>query len=525
MTSLTETPAWRELVRHRDELKALSLRDLAATDNGRLKHCQIAVDGLRLNYALNAVTPKTIELLAALATQQRLEDLRARMDAGEKINTGENRAVMHMALRRKENTPLMIDGRDIGADVRVVQKRMTQFANDIRGGKWLGATGKPIRHIVNIGIGGSDLGPRLAVEALALHAKGPRVHFVANADAFELLAAVKDLDPYETLFVVVSKTFTTEETLLNARTARQWLIGKLGDAAVARHFVAVSANVKEAQAFGIAAENIFPIWDWVGGRFSLWSAVGLGVMLAIGPENFQSMLDGAAAMDRHFMTAPLNANMPVMFGLLAVWQRNFLNVPAVAVLPYCERLRNLPRYLQQLSMESNGKSVTRDGMRVDYATAPVIFGDCGTVGQHSFHQWLHQGSDFAVADFIAVAEDDLDQSVHHRAVLANMAAQATAFAFGNTNPPKPQEVYEGGRSSNILLLDRLDPYTFGLLIALYEHRIFVEGAIWNLNSFDQPGVELGKKLARSLGGKNPPEGRDGAFLAELFQIASTPIKK
>jgi glucose-6-phosphate isomerase len=523
--ALTATPAWKELARHRDELKATSLHEVVLGDPARLAHCQIACEGLRFNYALNFVTPRTIELLAKLAAQEKLESWRARMFAGEKINTGENRAVLHTALRQKGDTPLMLDGRDVIRDVRSVHERMAKFALDVRAGKWTGATGKPIRHIVNIGIGGSDLGPRLAVEALALQASGPSVRFVANADVFELLPAIKNIDPAETLFLVVSKTFTTEEALLNARTARQWLIEKLGDKAVVRHFIAVSSNVGEAEAFGIAPANIFPMGDWVGGRFSLWSAVGLSVMLAIGPENFQRMCDGAFAMDEHFRTAPFAQNMPVLFGLLGVWQRNFLSSSARAVLPYSERLRDLPRYLQQLEMESNGKTVMRYGKPVDFATAPIIFGECGTVGQHSFHQWLHQGSDIAAADFIAVAEDDLGHAAHHKALLANMAAQATALAFGRTDAHEPQKIYAGGRPCNLLLLDRLDPYRFGLLIALYEHKIFVEGAIWGLNSFDQPGVELGKQLVRGLAAGTPPQGKDEAFLAELFRLASGSTKK
>jgi glucose-6-phosphate isomerase len=396
---------------------------------------------------------------------------------------------------------------------------MAQFANDVREGRWLGTTGKQIRHIVNIGIGGSDLGPRLAVKALTPFAKGPQLHFVANADAFELLNVIGKVDPAETLFVVVSKTFTTQETLLNARTARRWLAGGLGEAAVAKHFVAISANLKEVEKFGIAAANTFPIWDWVGGRYSLWSAVGLGIMLAIGPGHFERMCDGAAAMDEHFRSADFTKNVPVMLALLGIWNRNFLKTSAQAILPYSERLRDFPRYLQQLEMESNGKTVMRYGKPVDYTTAPIIFGECGTVGQHSFHQWLHQGSDIAPADFIGVSSDDLNEPDHHKALLANMVAQATALAFGRLEAASPQEVYPGGRPSNIILLDRLDPFHFGLLIALYEHRTFVEGTLWNLNPFDQPGVELGKKLARALESKNPLSEKESEFMAQLFRVS------
>ncbi|HUY69150.1 MAG TPA: glucose-6-phosphate isomerase, partial [Alphaproteobacteria bacterium] len=392
MAGLADTPAWQELARHRQELDAASLRDLVFADKDRLAHCQIAAAGLRLNYALQFATPKTVDFLARLAAQERLEDWRARMVHGDKINNTENRAVLHTALRQTSDAPVMVDGKDVIPDIRAVRGRMARFADDVRSGQWKGAAGKPIRAIVNIGIGGSDLGPRLATEALAPYADGPKAHFVANADAFELLRATKNLDPAETLFIVVSKTFTTEETLLNAGAARRWLTDKLGDDAVSRHFVAVSANIAAARKFGIEAGHIFPIWDWVGGRFSLWSAVGLAVMLAIGPARFAAMCDGAAAMDAHFMTAPLAQNMPVLLGLLGIWQRNFLDRRGLAVLPYSERLRNLPRYLQQLEMESNGKSTTREGAHTDYETAPALFGDCGTISQHSFHQWLHQGS-------------------------------------------------------------------------------------------------------------------------------------
>jgi glucose-6-phosphate isomerase len=524
MGALTSSPAWAELTRHREELRAASLRDIVLSDPKRLLHCQIALQGLRFNYALNFVTPKTIELLAKLAVHAQLESQRARMFAGEKINVSEKRAVLHTALRRKMAGPLMLDGHDVAEDIRVTHAKMAKFADDVRQGKWLGAQGKPIRHIINIGIGGSDLGPRLATEALALQASGPAVHFVANADAFELLAALKNLDAAETLFVVVSKTFTTEETLLNAHTARQWLIDKLGDKAIARHFVAVSSRIDGAKDFGIAPANIFPMGDYVGGRFSLWSSVGLSVMLAIGPENFQSLCDGAFAMDEHFRTAPLAENMPVIFALLGIWQRNFLDACAFAVLPYSERLRNLPRYLQQLEMESNGKSVTRADQPIDYATAPIVFGDCGTISQHSFHQWLHQGSDIAAIDFIAATADDLGQPLHHRSLLTNMTAQAAAFAFGQTKTKEPQKNCLGGRSCNLILLDRLDPRHLGLLIALYEHKVFVEGAIWDLNSFDQPGVELGKRLAQGLAAGAPATGKEEAFLADLLRLASTPTK-
>jgi glucose-6-phosphate isomerase len=495
---LTQSAAWQALLAHREWHPTLSLADLFRREPRRLDDFEVSFEGLTLNYALQAVTAETLGLLVKLAEQQKLEDQRTRMFRGDKVNTTEGRAVLHTALRRKEITPLMVDGRDIMPNIAATRLRIKRFVADVREGHWRGASGKPIRHIVNIGIGGSDLGPRLAVRALAPYATGPEAHFVANADAFDLESILKKIDPGQTMFVVVSKTFTTQETLLNARTARQWLTSSLGETAVDKHFAAVSVNRAEVEHFGIAPENMFPMWDWVGGRFSLWSAVGLSVALAVGYDHFSHLLDGAAAMDRHFLTAPLAANMPVLMGLLGIWNRNFHDASSLAILPYCERLRELPRFLQQLDMESNGKSVTRDGLRLDYKTAPVIFGECGTVGQHSFHQDLHQGTDIIPADFIGVSTDDLDRAAHHRAVLANMAAQAAALACGQTEARNAADIYPGNRPSNVLMLDRLDPYRLGLLLALYEHKIFVQGAIWDINSFDQPGVELGKRMAKAL---------------------------
>jgi len=517
---LARSKAWQDLQRHRESLRARSLRDIVLADADRLARFQIAHRGLRFNFALNFATSETVDLLAKLAGEQKLEEARARMFAGERINSTENRAVLHTALRQKGDAPVRVDGKDVIPEIRATRRRMTQFSEDVREGRRLGATGKPIRHVVNIGIGGSDLGPRLAVKALAPFAKRVETHFVANADAFELLSIISKLDPAETLFLVVSKTFTTQETLLNANTAHRWLASKLGEAATARHFVAVSVNQKEVEKFGIAAANMFPIWDWVGGRFSLWSAVGLSIMLAIGPQHFDAMLDGAATMDDHFRTVPFAQNMPVMLALLGIWNRDFLGSSALAVLPYSERLRDFPRYLQQLEMESNGKTVTRDGHSATYETAPVIFGECGTVGQHSFHQWLHQGSDIVPADFIGIVEDDLNEPEHHRALQANMAAQAAALAFGRPQAAVPQEIYPGGRPSNLILLDRLDPFHFGMLIALYEHKVFTQGVVWNINSFDQPGVELGKQMARSLETTKAGIDEKDVILEQVFRFVS-----
>ncbi|MFA5041043.1 MAG: glucose-6-phosphate isomerase [Bdellovibrionales bacterium] len=513
--SITSTPAWKALVRHRDALRSQSMGAILR-DPERLGKYDIKLDGIRLNYSFQNVTDETQSLLLALASQQKVEDWRKRMFDGDKINGTENRAVLHTALRHMDDTPVLVDKLDVMPEIRATQNRIAAFVDDVRSGKWAGATGKPFRTIVNIGIGGSDLGPRLAAQALKASGTNLDMQYVANADAFDMVNVLQKCDPATTLFLIVSKTFTTLETLLNAQTARQWIVDKLGDAAVSRHFVAVSVNAKEVEKFGIHHDNMFPMWDWVGGRYSVWSAVGLSVALEIGNENFQKFLKGAAAMDAHFQAAPLNANMPVILALLGVWNRNFLGAAAQAILPYSERLRDMPRYLQQLEMESNGKSVTRGGEPVDYGTAPVIFGECGTVGQHSFHQCLHQGSDVIPADFIAVVEDDMNKPDHHRAVLSNLAAQMGALAFGQANTPKPQDIYPGCRPSNLIRLDRLDPYCLGMLLALYEHKTFVQGIVWDINSFDQPGVELGKRMAKDLE-KDEVSGVESSVMRSLFK--------
>jgi glucose-6-phosphate isomerase len=513
--SLTSTPAWQALIRHRDALRAKGFGGILR-DPSRLEKFDITLDGLRLTYAFQNVTDKTLSLLLALVEQQKVQDWRVRMFAGDKINTTENRAVLHTALRRSDDTPVPVDSLDIMPEIRATQNRIAAFVDDVRGGKWKGATGKPFRAVVNIGIGGSDLGPRLAVHALKPYVSGLETHFVANADAFDITGVLEKADPAQTLFIVASKTFTTQETLLNARTARQWIADKFGEEAVMRHFVAASSNAEETKKFGIHPDNLFPMWDWVGGRTSLWSAVGLSVALAIGNDNFRGLLAGAAAMDAHFRTAPLASNMPVVLAMLGVWNRNFLGCSAQAVLPYSERLRELPRYLQQLEMESNGKSVTREGKAVDYATVPVIFGECGTVGQHSFHQCLHQGSDPIPADFIAVAHDNLNKPDSRRAMLSNLAAQMGTLAFGQTKAEKPQDIYPGSRPSSLIRLDKLDPYHLGMLLTLYEHKIFVQGIIWEINSFDQPGVELGKRMARDLE-KGSSIGVEAECVAKLFK--------
>lgn len=513
---MQKSPAWQALDEHSAALSNRRLADIILADPNRLEACAVELDGLRLNYALQRVMPETIALLAKLAEERDLAGWRERLLNGEKINTTENRAVLHMALRQSGDNPVLVDGKNVIPQIRKMQEQIADFTEAVRDGTHRGATGRPIKHVVNIGIGGSDLGPRLATQALSLFANGPEVHFVANADAFELTQLFKKLDPAETLFVVVSKTFTTQETLLNARTARTWLVEKLGEGAVDRHFAAVSTNLDAIRKFGIADKNTFPMWDWVGGRFSLWSAVGLALVLAIGWRNFKELLRGAEAMDNHFKKAPSAQNLPVLLAMLGIWSRNFQGYPAHVVLPYSERLRDMPRYLQQLEMESNGKSVARDGKSTETPTTPILFGEPGTVGQHGFHQWLHQGSDIVSADFIGVAEDDLKRPEHHQALLANMVAQAGAFAFGQTKAPSPQDIYAGDRPSTLIMLKRLDPFGLGMLLALYEHKVFTQSVIWNINPFDQPGVELGKRMARSLADGSHPTDPQGLFLAQFY---------
>lgn len=497
MTKPSAHPVWAQLQAHAEKMKEIRLSSLFVEEPERAARLSLAVEGLSADFSRSHTTQETLDLLLSLARAQNLESWRDRMFAGERINKTEGRAVLHTALRAQTDAPIFVNGQDVVPDIRALHRQMEKFVGDVREGRWPGATGQPIRDVVNIGIGGSDLGPRLVVNALRAQADGPRVHFVANVDAADLTGVLAGLDPATTLFVVVSKTFTTQETLLNARSARAWLVGALGEEAVANHFVAVSTNREAAESFGIKADNMFAMWDWVGGRYSLWSAVGIGIALSIGWQGFAQLLAGAAAMDAHFRSAPLARNMPVLMGLMGLWYRNFWDVPALAVLPYSERLRELPRFLQQLDMESNGKSVTRDGEAVDYATGPIIFGECGSVGQHSFHQWLHQGPGLVLADFIGVKQDDMNRPEHHAVLHAHMKAQIEALKSGRqerdlarTNP--------GNKPSSVIWLDRLDPYHLGLLLALYEHKVFVQGVLWGLNSFDQFGVELGKKLAAEM---------------------------
>ncbi len=510
-TSLKRLPAWKALAAHSKEIGKLHLRELFASDSARGEKLVAEGAGLFLDYSKNRITETTLGLLLQLAEESRL---RARIDAmfrGDKINVTEKRAVLHVALRAPKNATILVDGKDVVPAVHEVLERMATFSNKIRGGEWTGHTGKRIRNIINIGIGGSDLGPVMAYEALRHYTdRNLTFRFVSNIDGTDFVEATSDLDPAETLFIVSSKTFTTLETMTNAQTARDWLLKGLGDdkAAVARHFVAVSTNAEKVSAFGIDTDNMFGFWDWVGGRYSMDSAIGLSTMLAIGPDHFRSMLDGFHQMDEHFRTTPFGQNLPVLLGLLTVWYTDFFNAQTVAVLPYEQYLKRFPAYLQQLTMESNGKHVTLDGKQVNYDTGPVYWGEPGTNGQHSFYQLIHQGTRLIPCDFIAFGHALTPLGRHHDILLSNVFAQAEALAFGKTaeqvkaeGTPRwlvPHRVFEGNRPSNVLLADRLTPEVLGKLVALYEHSVFIQGAIWNVNSFDQWGVELGKALAQRI---------------------------
>jgi len=506
-TPLTDILAWRNLQQRAAVSKHMNLRDLFAADPDRAESMQLEACGLYLDYSKNLVDGKTLEQLLALAQVRGVSEAAARMFRGERINETENRAVLHTALRERRDIAIEVDGQDVMPAVRKVLEQMGTFSEAVRSGAWLGFTGKRIRNVVNIGIGGSDLGPAMAFEALKPYAQRDlHVQFVSNVDGTHLVEAVRTLDPAETLFVVVSKTFTTQETMTNAQSARAWLLEVLGDpAAVARHFVAVSTNTEAVSAFGIDPANMFVFWDWVGGRYSMCSAVGLTLMLAIGKENFGRMLDGFHAMDRHFAEAPYHANMPVLLALLGIWYNNFLGAQTHAVLPYDQYLSRFAAHLQQMDMESNGKYVDRNGVAVGWQTGPVIWGEPGTNGQHAFYQLIHQGTKLIPADFIGFCRSHHLLGDHHEKLLANFLAQTEALAFGKTReeveregvqgPLVAHKVFPGNRPTNTILADLLTPEILGALTALYEHKIFVQGVIWNVFSFDQWGVELGKVLA------------------------------
>jgi glucose-6-phosphate isomerase len=522
MEKLTERAEWKNLLDHYSTMKTVHLRDLFADDPGRAESMTIEDCGLLLDYSKNRASGETMEKLLALAESYGFDDAIERMFSGEKINFTENRAVLHTALRNRSGLPVMVDGKDVMPGVLAVLDKMARFSEKVRDGSWKGHTGRRVRNVVNIGIGGSDLGPVMAYEALKPYAdRRLTVRFVSNVDGTHLAEALHDLDPAETLFIVASKTFTTQETMTNAHSARAWLLENLGDeSAVAKHFVALSTNAEGVGQFGIDAEaNMFEFWDWVGGRYSLPSAIGLPLMIAIGAENFTRMLDGYHAMDVHFRSTPFSRNMPVLLALLGVWYNNFFDAQSQAILPYDQYLSRFAAYFQQGDMESNGKYVGTDGVPVQWQTGPVIWGEPGTNGQHAFYQLLHQGTKLIPADFIGFAKSHNPLGDHHAKLMANFFAQTEALAFGKTveqveaegvsSELVPHKVFQGNRPTNTIMAETLDPKTLGKLIALYEHKIFVQGVIWQVNSFDQWGVELGKVLAKlilpELQAKEEPE--------------------
>jgi glucose-6-phosphate isomerase len=519
MSSLTGSPAWQALAAHRREIEATSMRELFATDPGRFERFSLRLDDLLLDYSKNRITAETMRLLVALAEQAGVRREVAAMFAGEKLNRTEGRAVLHVALRNRSARPMSVDGHDVMPEVRRVLEKMRRFSAAVRDGSWRGYTGRAITDVVNIGIGGSDLGPAMVCEALRPYWQdGLSAHFVSNVDGTHLAETLRCLDPETTLFIVASKTFTTQETMTNAGSARAWLVDRLGDeGAVARHFVAVSTNAKGVSGFGIDPGNMFEFWDWVGGRYSLWSAIGLPIACAVGMDRFEELLAGAHDVDEHFRTAPLGESIPVVMALLGVWYAGFFGADAYAILPYDQYLHRFAAYLQQADMESNGKGVDRDGVAItDYHTGPVIFGEPGTNGQHAFYQLIHQGTRLIPCDFIAPIRSHNPLGRHHQMLLANFFAQTEALMRGKTaaevraelersgaSPTAvaallPHKVFPGNRPTNSILFDQLTPRALGRLIALYEHKIFVQGVIWNVFSFDQWGVELGKQLATAI---------------------------
>ena len=507
---LTERPAWKALEAHYQKVREAHLRSLFNDDPKRGERFTAEAVGIFLDYSKNRITDETVKLLLQLAEEVGLRERIDAMFRGEKINITENRAVLHVALRAPRNASIVVDGQNVVPEVHKVLDHMGEFSNRIRSGEWKGHTGKRIKNVVNIGIGGSDLGPVMAYEALKQYSQRDMTfRFVSNVDGTDFVESTIDLDPTETLVIVSSKTFTTLETMTNAQTARAWALKKLGDEkAIAKHFVAVSTNAKEVQKFGIDTANMFGFWDWVGGRYSMDSAIGLSSMLAIGPDNFRSMLNGFHTMDEHFRTAPFKENLPALMGLLSVWYGGFFNAQTVAVLPYDQYLKRFPAYLQQLTMESNGKHITLGGNRVNYETGSIYWGEPGTNGQHSFYQLIHQGTKLIPCDFIGFARSLNPVGSHHDYLMANVFAQTEALAFGKTADQVkaegtadwliPHREFDGNRPSNTILAERLTPEMLGKLVALYEHTVFTQGAVWDINSFDQWGVELGKQLAQRI---------------------------
>jgi glucose-6-phosphate isomerase len=507
---LRDRPAWHALGDHYEQIKALHLRELFARDESRGERLVAEGAGLFLDYSKNRITDDTLTLLVALAEQSGLAERTAAMFAGERINVSENRSVLHVALRMPKGSSLIVEGVDVVAEVHEVLDRMAAFADRLRSGDWKGHTGKPIRNVVNIGIGGSDLGPVMAYEALRYYTEREMTfRFISNVDSTDFVEATRDLDAEETLFIVSSKTFTTLETMTNARSAREWTLAALGDeAAIAKHFVAVSTNAEKVTEFGIDTANMFGFWEWVGGRYSMDSAIGLSTMVAIGPERFHELLSGFHAMDEHFRSTPFERNLPVLMGLLSVWYGDFFGAQTVGVMPYSQYLKRFPAYLQQLTMESNGKHVTLDRRHVDYNTGAIFWGEPGTNGQHSFYQLIHQGTRLIPVDLIGFGKPLNPLRDHHDLLMSNVFAQAEALAFGKTEDEVraegtpdavvPHRVMEGNRPTNVILTEKLTPHTLGALVALYEHSVFTQGVIWEIDSFDQWGVELGKVLAARI---------------------------
>ncbi len=520
MSKLTQSPAWTALQKHYTTASQLQMRDLFAQDDDRYSKFSLRFNDILLDFSKNRITDETLTLLLALAEQADVKGWARRMFDGEKINITEDRAVLHIALRNRANRPILVDGQDVMPDVNANLAHMREFSEAVRGGAWTGYTGKPITDIVNIGIGGSDLGPVMVTEALKPYAQaGLNAHFVSNIDGTHLAEALKVCRPETTLFLVASKTFTTQETITNATSAKEWLLKAVpnGDtSAIAKHFVALSTNAKEVAKFGIDTKNMFTFADWVGGRYSLWSAIGLSIALTIGMDNFEELLTGAFEMDEHFLNTPLRENLPVILGVLGVWYNNFFGSQTVAILPYDQYMHRFPAYFQQGDMESNGKSVDREGQRVDYSTGPIIWGEPGTNGQHAFYQLIHQGTKLIPCDFLAPIETHNPMGEHHTILLSNFFAQPEALMKGKDEAEVraelsaqgmsgdklealiPHKMFEGNRPTNSLLFEKLTPRSLGSLIAMYEHKIFTQGIIWNINSFDQWGVELGKQLAKAI---------------------------
>jgi glucose-6-phosphate isomerase len=529
MSQLTQSPAWKALEAHQKIMAQRHMRELFEKDPQRFEKFSLHLNGILLDYSKNLITEETVQHLLALAEQAGVKRWVERMFSGEKINTSENRAVLHTALRNPSQKPLNLDGKNIMREVQRNLEHMRRFSDAVRSGNAKGHSGKPFTDVVNIGIGGSYLGPLMASEALKPHSSPSlRLHFVSNVDGTHLAETIKSLNPETTLFIIASKSFATQETLLNANSARQWLLAHLPSEAVAKHFAAISASPEEAVKFGIPVNHVFEMWNWVGGRYSLWSAIGLPVAISIGMDNFNELLAGANLMDEHFLSAPLARNMPVILALLGIWYNNFFGAETYAVLPYDQYLRYLPVYLQQLEMESNGKRVNRAGEPVDYATAPVIWGEAGTNGQHTFYQLMYQGTRLIPADFLAACETHNPLNEHHAVLLSHFFAQSEALMQGRTESEikadigaqgvtgekseqwAKHETFPGNQPSNSILFKKLDPKTLGSLIALYEHKVFVEGVIWNINSFDQWGVEVGKRLAARIRSELSSSGTTGS---------------